>query len=220
MAKKTSPWITINAILGAVAAVVTAVTGLYLALRSDPGSPPPPLSQPTAEAAEPPSGVTYARTPWLGIELSQKDQPLLLGSVDSAWQKFEAKLAPGSFELTLTRQADGPNIGILAWHDDSIFQCVRDNTLHLPGTGIAGGRFAVPILYLHRAGFNYYNTERLKQVAEDQYTIFISTIGSGELELPLTRFSGPLYLIVFRSPPDFSMTVSARDFELLVLRRE
>ncbi len=224
MAEKTSPWAIINGVLGAVAAVVTAVTGLYLALRNDTPSPPPPAPAPLAESVEPAeegsSGVAYARTPWLGVELSQEGKPIRLSSRDAGWQEFEAAIAPGPFELIFTRRANGPDLGILAWHDESIFDCVRDGTLHLPGTGIAGAQFAVPILYLDRAGFNYYNTERLKRVAEDRYSAFVSTIGSGELELPLTRFTGPLYLIVFRCPDDFSMTVPERDFERIVLRRD
>lgn len=220
MAEKASPWAIINGVLGAVAAVVTAATGLYLAMRDSGPPPPTPQPQPVAPAEAFSSGVDYARTPWLGVELSQDDRPVRLSSHDAVWQEFTAKVAPGPFELVFSRRADDPPLGILAWHDESIFECVRDGTLHLPGTGIAGAQFAVPILYLNREGFNYYDTERLKRLDEGRYAAFISTIGSGELELPLTRFTGPLYLIVFRCPDDFSMTVPARDFELIVLRRD
>ena len=54
----------------------------------------------------------------------------------------------------------------------------------------------------------------MKRLADDKYAIFISTIGSGELELPLARFTGPIYLIIFRDPKDFSMEVPGHDFEL------
>ena len=36
MAERTSIWNVVNAVLGGMAAIVTAGTGLYLALRSDP----------------------------------------------------------------------------------------------------------------------------------------------------------------------------------------
>ena len=220
MAEKQSIWNVLNAVLGGMAAIVTAGTGLYLALRHDSAPTSPASATPVVESVEPQDGIAYDRTPWLGIELRQNDKPVRLRSVNDSWEQFEATLAPGPFELTFTRKADDPNIGILAWHDESIFRCVRDGTLHLPGTGIAGALFAVPILYLNKEGFNYYDTERMKRLADDKYAIFISTIGSGELELPLARFTGPLYLIVFRDPKEFSMEVPGHDFELFTLRRK
>jgi hypothetical protein len=219
VAERTSIWTVINAVLGAIAAIVTAGTGLYLALRSDPASSSPGKDVPVVESVEPLDGIAYDRTPWLGVALWQNDKPVRLRSVNDSWEQFEAKLAPGPFELTLARRADDPSIGILAWHDDSIFRCVRDGTLYLPGTGIAGAVFAVPILYLNKEGFNYYDTERMKRLADDKYAIYISTIGSGELELPLARFTGPIYLIIFRDPKDFAMEVPGHDFELFTLRR-
>jgi hypothetical protein len=141
-----------------------------------------------------------------------------LRSIDSAWDRFEATLGSGEFEFVVSRREDDPAIGILAWHDELIFKCVRDGQLHLPGTGIAGAEFALPILYLDKEGFNYYHTPRMKRLGDDSYSIFISTIGSGELELPLPRFAGPLYLIVFRVPAN-AMTVAARKFEMITLRR-
>lgn len=222
MARKQSFWTVFNAVIGGLTAVVTASTGLYLALRSDPASTTTAHTVPAVvgEIVEPENGVAYDRTPWLGVELRQNDKPVRLRSVDDSWEQFEATLAPGPFELTFTRKADDPNIGILAWHDDSIYRCVRDGVLQLPGTGIAGAKFAVPILYLNQEGFNYYDTERMKRLADDKYAVFISTIGSGELELPLTRFTGPLYLIIFRDPRDDAMEVPGHDFELLTLLRK
>jgi hypothetical protein len=152
VAERTSIWTVINAVLGAIAAIVTAGTGLYLALRSDPASSSPGKDVPVVESVEPLDGIAYDRTPWLGVALWQNDKPVRLRSVNDSWEQFEAKLAPGPFELTLARRADDPSIGILAWHDDSIFRCVRDGTLYLPGTGIAGAVFAVPILYLNKEG--------------------------------------------------------------------
>lgn len=221
MAEKQSFWTIFSAVLGALAAIVTAVTGLYLVYRNQPapgaslaaGA----VAPAAADVAAPAGGTTYERTPWLGIELRQNDRLIHLRSIDDSWEQFEAALAAGPFELTISRHAEDPSIGILAWHDDSIFQCVRGGELHLPGTGIAGAQFAVPILYLDKEGFNYYDTGRMKRVSDDAYSVFISTIGSGELELPLTRFSGPIHMIVFRVPSD--MTVPPRDFELITLRR-
>jgi hypothetical protein len=219
MAEKTSIWTVINAVLGGIAAIVTAGTGLYLALRSDPVSTSRANVVPAVESVEPLDGIAYDRTPWLGIELRQNDKPVRLRSVNDSWEQFEAKLAPGPFELTFTRKANDQSIGILAWHDDSIFQCVREGMLHLPGSGIAGAQFAVPILYLDKQGFNYYDTGRMKRLADDKYAIFISTIGSGDLDLPLARFAGPIYLIIFRDPKEFSMEVPWHDFEMFTLRR-
>jgi hypothetical protein len=220
MAEKQSIWTVLNAVLGGVAAIVTAGTGLYLAMRSEPTPSAPPVNALSAAALEDSQdGVAYDRTPWLGVELRQNDKPVRLLSAGGSWDQFEAKLAPGPFELAITRKADDPSIGVLAWHDDSIFRCVEGGVLHLPGTGIAGAQFAVPILYLDKEGFNYYDTERMKRVADDKYSIFISTIGSGELELPLARFAGPIYLIVFRDPKEFSMEVPGHDFELITLKR-
>jgi hypothetical protein len=219
MAEKQSIWTVLNAVLGGIAAIVTAGTGLYLAMRSDP-TPPQVNVVPAVEVEESQDGVAYDRTPWVGVELRQNDKPIRLRSAGGSWEQFAAKLAPGPFELTITRKADDPSIGILAWHDASIFQCVRDGVLHLPGTGIAGAQFAVPILYLDKEGFNYYDTERMKRVADDKYSIFISTVGSGELELPLARFAGPIYLIVFRDPKEFSMEVPGHDYELITLVRK
>jgi hypothetical protein len=225
MSEKQSFWTVFNAVLGGVAAIVTAGTGLYLALRSESATTAavnvPVVSADVAAnvADDAVEGVAYDRTPWVGVELRQNEKSVRLQSAGGSWERFEAKLAPGPFELLVTRKADDPNIGILAWHDDTIFKCVQDGVLHLPGTGIAGAQFAVPILYLDQQGFNYYDTERMKRVADDKYAIFISTIGSGELELPLARFAGPLYLIVFRSPREFSMEVPSHDFEMITLQR-
>ena len=219
MAEKQSIWNVVNAVLGGVAAIVTAGTGLYLALRSDPTPTSPVSVVPAVETVEPLDGIIYDRTPWLGIELRQNDKPVRLKSVNGSWEQFEATLASGPFELEFTRRAEDPSIGIVAWHDDSIFRCVRDGTLYLPGTGIAGAQFSLPILYLDKVGCNFYDTGRMKRLADDKYALFISTIGSGELELPLARFPCPLYLIIFRAPEAFSMEVSGHGFELFTLRR-
>lgn len=156
----------------------------------------------------------------MGVEFRQNGRPILVQSKGDIWNRFEARLGSGPFKILISRKADDPNIGIIAWHDNSIFECVRGETLHLPGTGIAGGRFAVPILYLNQEGFNYYDNERLKRVGEGQYSIFVSTVGTGELELPLARFNGPLYLIIFRDPPGIEMEVPRSDYELFTLKRE
>jgi hypothetical protein len=219
MARNQSFWNIVNGVLGAVAAIVTAATGVYLAMRSEPSPGLPAGVVPAVDVSQPADGTTYDRTPWLGIELRQNDKQVPLRSVGDSWEQFEAKLAPGPFQLTITRQADDPSIGIQAWHDESVFDCVRDDTLYLQGTGIAGAVFAVPILYLDKEGFNYYHTERMKRLADDQYAIYISTIGSGELELPLTRFTGPIHLIVFRVPDGFAREVASRNFERITLRR-
>jgi len=219
MAEKQSFWTVFNAVAGGTAAIVTAITGLYLAFRHE--------AAPSATAGVAPvvsamsdseNGTTYDRTPWVGIELRQNEKPVRLRSVNSSWEKFEATLTSGAFELVLSRRETDASIGILAWHDDSIFQCVKNDELRLPGTGIAGAQFAVPILYLNKEGFNYYDSDRLKRLSDHSYSIFVSTIGSGELELPLPRFAGPIYMIVFRVPRE-KMTVAKGDFELITLRR-
>lgn len=220
MAEKQSIWTVLNAVLGGIAAIVTAGTGVYLAMRSDPAPTPPMSVVPVVEVEESQDGIAYDRTPWVGIELRQNDKPIRLRSAGGSWAQFKAKLAPGPFELTITRKADDPNIGILAWHDEAIFQCVRGDVLHLPGTGIAGAQFAVPILYLDQEGFNYYDTERMKRIDDGKYSIFISTIGSGDLELPLARFAGPIHLVVFRAPEWPVREVSGHDFELITLQRK
>jgi hypothetical protein len=218
MPRKHTFWSTLNAVLGGIAAVVTAVTGLYLALKTDASpSAAANVSQATGDT-ELSKGTAYDRTPWLGLEVRQDDRPIQLRSLNGAWDQFEATLKSAAFEIEVTRSADDPSIGILAWHDESIFQCIRDGKFYLPGTGIAGGRFAVPILYLNKEGFNYYDTERMKRLADDKYGIYITTIGSGELELPLPRFAGPIYLVIFRVPSS-DMVVARHDFELVTLRR-
>jgi hypothetical protein len=219
MAEKQSFWTIFNAVLGGTAAIVTAGTGLYLALRDSPSQVTPSTPASAFDHVESEEVIAYDRTPWVGVELRQNYKPIRFASVGGSWEKFEAKLAPGPFELHVSRKADGANIGILAWHDESIFDCVRDGVLHLPGTGIAGAQFAVPILYLDKEGFNYYDTERMKRLADDKYGIFISTIGSGDLELPLARFTGPIHLIVFRDQPGFSVEVPNHEFELITLKR-
>jgi hypothetical protein len=225
MPARHSFWTALSAVLGGLAAIVTATTGLYLALRHDstPSTPAnaavlaPATAGLSAGPAASAGGTMYDRTPWLGVELRQNDRPVRLRSVHEAWDRFESVVDGGPFEVIVSRRAEDSSIGILAWHDDSIFECVRGGELHLPGTGIAGAQFAVPILYLNKEGFNYYNTERMKRLRDDAYSVFISTIGVGELELPLGRFAGPLHLIIFRVPPD--MVVAARDFELITLHR-
>src|SRR5262245_37746000 len=122
MAEKQSVWTVLNAVLGGTAAIVTAGTGLYLALRDRPPPTPPLLPAIIAEKkAQLEEGGTYDRTPWVGVELRQDDKTIKLRSVNGSWEKFEAKLAPGPFEVQITRKADGANIGILAWHDATIF---------------------------------------------------------------------------------------------------
>jgi hypothetical protein len=224
MTRRQSFWNVLNAVLGGLAAIVTAGTGLYLALKTSSTSGPSVSASvagvaPAAISADSASGTTYDRTPWLGVELRQDNQSIRLRSISNAWDRFEATLGSGPFEITITRHADDPGIGILAWQDASIFDCVRDDKLQLPGTGIAGAQFAVPILYLDKAGFNYYDTERMKRIDADKYSIFVSTIGSGDFELPLPRFAGPIYLVIFRVPKGMDMVVARQDFELLTLRR-
>jgi hypothetical protein len=219
MVTRHASWNILNAVLGAIAAVVTAVTGLYLALKSDPSPGVTPSVSRAPASTELFKGTAYDRTPWLGIELRQNNQSVQLRSINDAWDQFEATLDSGSFEVTVTRNADDPSIGVLAWHDDSIFDCVHGDKFFIPGTGIAGGKFAVPIMYLNKEGFNYYDTQRMKRLEENKYSMFISTIGSGELELPLVRFSGPIYLVIFRVPDSSEMVVSRHDFERFILRR-
>ena len=221
MTRRQSIWNILNAVLGGLAAIITAGTGLYLALKTSTNSSPSVSASmaPAAIATDSATGVTYDRTPWLGIELRQNNQPIRLRSVNNAWDKFEATLTNGPFEITITRHADDPSIGILAWQDESIFDYAHDDKFELHGTGIAGAQFAVPILYLDKEGFNYYDTERMKRIDADKYSIFISTIGSGEFELPLPRFAGPIYLAIFRVPKEMDRTSPAQDFELFTLRR-
>jgi hypothetical protein len=221
MSEKSSFWTALNAALGGIAALVTAGTGLYLAFRPDPSHDAPSIANatPVAASSDTDAGVAYDRTPWLGLEIHQNDKPVRLRSVGGSWDRFEAPLGSGPFEITVTRRADDPSIGILAWHDDSLYQNIEGGQLHLRGSGIAGAEFAIPILYLDKEGFNYYDTGRMKRVADDKFSIFISTIGSGELELPLARFSGPIHLIVFRVPNEIGGTVPAHGFEVITLRR-
>jgi hypothetical protein len=186
MTRRQSIWNVLNAVLGGLAAMITAGTGLYLALKTS-SSPSPSVAAsmtPAAVSTDAATGVMYDCTPWLGIELRQDDQPIRLRSTNDTWDKFEATLGSGPFEITITRHADDPSIGILAWQDASIFDSFQDNKFKLRGTGIAGAQFAVPILYLDKESFNYYDTERMKRLDADKYSIFISTIGAGEFELP------------------------------------
>lgn len=221
MTRRQSIWNVLNAVLGGLAALTTAGTGLYLALKtsSGPSSSVAASMTPAAASTDAATGVMYDRTPWLGIELRQDNQPIRLRSTNDTWDKFEATLGNGPFEITITRHADDPNIGILAWQDASIFDAFQDNKFKLRGTGIAGAQFAVPILYLDKEGFNYYDTERMKRIDADKYSIFISTIGAGEFELPLPRFAGPIYLAIFRAPKEIGADVPRQDFELFTLRR-
>jgi hypothetical protein len=217
MTRRTPIWSILNAVLGGL----TAGTGLYLALKTSTNSSPSVSASmaPAVISADSLTGTTYDRTPWLGIELRQNNQPLQLRSVDNAWDKFEANLASGPFEITITRHTDDPGIGIMAWQDKTIFDFAHDDKFELHGTGIAGAQFAIPILYLDKDAFNYYDTERMKRIGDDKYSIFISTIGSGEFELPLPRFAGPIYLAIFRVPKDMDRTVPQQDFELFTLHR-
>jgi hypothetical protein len=220
MTRRQSIWNILNAVLGGLAAITTAGTGLYLALKTNSNSGTVSASMaPAVISADSASGTTYDRTPWLGVELRQDNRSVPLRSVNNAWDKFEAKLANGPFEITITRHADDPSIGILAWQDASLFDCVRNDKLQLLGTGIAGAQFAIPILYLDKEGFNYYDTERMKRVDADKYSIFISTIGSGDFELPLPRFAGRIYLAIFRVPKEIGADVPRQEFELFTLRR-
>ena len=221
MTRRTPIWSILNAVLGGLAAIITAGTGLYLALKTSTNSSPSVSASmaPAAISADSLTGTTYDRTPWLGIELRQNNQPLQLRSVDNAWDKFEANLASGPFEITITRHADDPGIGIMAWQDKTIFDFAHDDKFELHGSGIAVPQFAIPILYLDKDAFNYYDTERMKRIGDDKYSIFISTIGSGEFELPLPRFAGPIYLAIFRVPKDMDRTVPQQDFELFTLHR-
>lgn len=59
----------------------------------------------------------------------------------------------------------------------------------------------------------------MKGLTDDEYGIFVSTVGKGELELPRARFAGPIDLIVVCIPPAFSMEVASHEFELVTLRR-
>jgi hypothetical protein len=221
MTRRQSIWNILNAVLGGLAAITTAGTGLYLALKTSTNSSPTVSASmaPAAIAADSATGTAYDRTPWLGVELRQNNQSIQLRSVDNAWDKFEANLTSGPFEVTITRHADDPGIGIMAWQDKSIFDFAHDDKFELHGSGIAGAQFAIPILYLDKDAFNYYDTERMKRIGDDKYSIFISTIGSGEFELPLQRFAGPIYLAIFRVPKDMDRTVPRQDFELFTLRR-
>jgi hypothetical protein len=221
MTRRQSIWNVLNALLGGLAAIITAGTGLYLALKTSSNSSPNVTASmtPAAISTDSANGVMYDRTPWLGIELRQDTQPIRLRSVSDTWDKFEATLSSGPFEITITRHADDPSIGILAWQDASIFDSFQDNKFKLRGTGIAGAQFAVPILYLDKEGFNYYDTERMKRLDADKYSIFISTIGAGGFELPLPRFAGPIYLAIFRAPKEIGTDVPRQDFELFTLHR-
>jgi hypothetical protein len=221
MTRRTSIWNILNAVLGGLAAIITAGTGLYLALKTSTNSSPAVSASmaPAAIVADATTGTAYDRTPWLGIELRQNNQPIRLRSTNDTWDKFEANLTNGPFEISITRHADDPGIGVMAWQDASLFDYAHDDKFELHGSGIAGAQFAIPILYLDKDAFNYYDTERMKRIGDDKYSIFISTIGSGNLELPLPRFAGPIYLAIFRVPKDMDRTVPRQDFELFTLGR-
>ena len=79
----------------------------------------------------------------------------------------------------------------------------------------------MPLLYLDKEGFNYYDNKRLKKVNDGEYSIYVSSIASRSLEIPLARFDGPICMIVFRSPQDhFQRTVGLHNFELFTLHIE
>jgi hypothetical protein len=219
MGRSHSFWNILSAVLGAVAAVVTALTGLYLALKSD-ASPSASISGPPPAESTDVTGTVYDRTPWLGVELRQNNQAVRLRSVNGSWNQFEAKISRDAFELIFTRRAEDPHIGIMAWHDDSVFEIFKDEKFLSGGRGIAGAVFAVPILYLDKEGFNHYDTQRLKRIDDDKYSILISTLGSGELQLPLARYSGPLHLVIFHLPEDFEQPVTRNSYELFTLQRD
>ena len=134
MTRRQSIWNILNAVLGGLAAIITAGTGLYLALKTSTNSSPSVSASmaPAAISADSATGVIYDRTPWLGIELRQDNQPIRLRSINDTWDKFEATLASGPFEITITRHADDPNIGIMAWQDKSIFDCVPGRQIRAP----------------------------------------------------------------------------------------
>jgi hypothetical protein len=224
MTRRTSIWNILNAVLGGLAAIITAGTGLYLALKTNAASSPSISASvasltPPAISTDATSGVAYNRTPWLGIELRQDNQPIRLRSTNDTWDTFDATLANGPFEIIITRHADDAGIGIMAWQDASLFDYAHEDKFELHGSGIAGAPFAIPILYLDKDAFNYYDTDRMKRIGDDTYSIFISTVGSGNLELQLQRFAGPIYLAIFRVPKDMDRTVPRQDFELFTLRR-
>jgi hypothetical protein len=206
-------------VLGGVAAIVTALTGLYLALKSDPSHSASISATPSSESADI-AGTVYDRTPWLGVELRQNNQAVRLRSVNDSWNQFEAKISRDGFELIFSRRAEDPQIGIMAWHDDSVFEVFKDDNFCSGGRGIAGANFAVPILYLDKEGFNHYDTQRLKRIDEDKYSILITTLGSGEVQLPLARYSGPLHLVIFHLPEDFEQPVTRNNYELFTLERD
>ncbi|MEM9589516.1 MAG: hypothetical protein AAGA03_19695 [Planctomycetota bacterium] len=226
--------------MSAVAALLTAITGVYVALQassphSDPGVPTPGVPTPDVDdpqlSAEPAeshrwptdlaSGNGYQRTPWLGIELRQDGQPVELRCQDQSRSHFTAAVNTAPFTLLVPRSdEEETELGILAWQDGTIHKVSDQGSYRLQGTGIAGTEFGMPLLYLNKTSFNYYDDHRMNPISEYKNAIFVSALATGEFEMPIQRFVGPLHLVVFRLPSDFGREVPHGEFEFITLERQ
>ncbi|MCI5227011.1 MAG: hypothetical protein D3918_10240 [Candidatus Electrothrix sp. AX2] len=222
MNKEQSFWTTLPGILTGIAALITAMTGLYLALNTESGIEKNKQvvvqsnTQTTSSVYPAEKGVLYRNTPWLGLELWQGGESVDFRSSDKNWSQFTAKIKRKPFELRFTRTADDLSIGILAWQDDSVYEFISNKTFHIPGTGIAGAQFGIPMLYIANDGFNYYNNERMKKLSDNKYAVYVSALASGDINISLERYTGPLFLIIFRVPKK-SMDVAHHDYEVIEL---
>jgi hypothetical protein len=157
------------------------------------------------------------RTPELGLEFWQQNQPCPMFIVD--WQKSEAKvvLKPAPFEIRSAR-FDGA-VQICAWTDASIFDEIAagkrltEIPYFTPGTGMADSTFGTPRLRLENQAHNYFVDSRRRQISEHQDSIFISSLVRDN---EAATGWPPVYLVVF---VDLNQDgeVSADEFERLRL---
>lgn len=87
---------------------------------------------------------------------------------------------------------------------------------YMPGTGIAGANFSIPILYLRNDSHNYYTDERLENYAQDKYSISISKFDDDLKEFPVSSQKLPIYMTVFMDL-NKNKTIDFGEVELFIL---
>lgn len=149
-------------------------------------------------------GTEYFHSPWLGIEIYQgKNKVDMVSQGSYADANILVKMEPKPFMLRIPKNSENDVVQINLWVDDSTFKMVHSGLkteevpFYTPGTGIAGARFSIPVLYIDNEAHNYFIDSRLENFSPTQHGISVSKFDMNNNEYHVSEQKDPLYMIVF-----------------------
>jgi hypothetical protein len=170
------------------------------------------------------TATEYRRTPWLGIEVQQRDRPCPMygaGSGDlGVAEIIEVVLEPGPFELRIPNVGERDQVIVKAWKDDSIYegfvsQAEKADLPFLQGAwGMADTPYGSGMLFLDAIAYHTFGRGFRADVGDqDKLRILFNRILNEDPEEEVPR---QVHMVVFLNRKEQTL-LERDDFEKLIL---